>query len=283
MERPTARELADGRLFLSHGPIDLLITASGGAAAVACAYTAATARFATILGELVAELPALRRQGVAVEGVTAQRMAAAVAPHQRRTFVTPMAAVAGAVADEILAAMREAAPLTRAFVNNGGDIALHLAPGATALARIALADGRTAGHVTLCAEDGVGGIATSGRHGRSLSLGIADSVTVLGVDAAAADAAATLIANAVDMPGHPAIVRVPAETLDPDTDLRGRLVTTHVAVLPEDTVRLALLNGRIAAERMFTAGLIRAAALFLQNQSLTVGADTLRLKETSAP
>ena len=54
-------------------------------------------------------------------------MHAAVAPFAEESFITPMAAVAGAVADEILQAMRRAAPLARAYVNNGGDIALHLA------------------------------------------------------------------------------------------------------------------------------------------------------------
>ena len=49
------------------------------------------------------------------------------------------------------------------------------------------------------------GIATSGWRGRSFSLGIADAVTVLAATAAEADAAATVIANAVDLPGHPAI------------------------------------------------------------------------------
>ncbi|GAB5378479.1 MAG: thiamine biosynthesis protein ApbE [Acuticoccus sp.] len=283
MERPTARRLPDGRLFLSHGPIDLLIGASGEDVAVACAYTAATARFETILGELVAELPALRSVGAPVSGITAQRMAAAVAPHQRRTFVTPMAAVAGAVADEVLDYTVAAAPLSRAIVNNGGDIALHLARAATATARIALADGRSAGRITLAADDGVGGIATSGRHGRSLSLGIADSVTVLAASAAQADAAATLIANAVDLPGHPSVVRVAAETLDPDTDLSGRAVTTDVGPLADDEIGAALGAGRAAAQRMAEAGLIHAAALFLRGQSITVGANTLRLKEISAP
>ena len=40
-----------------------------------------------------------------------------------------MAAVAGAVAEEILEAMIAAAELSRAYVNDGGDIALHLATG----------------------------------------------------------------------------------------------------------------------------------------------------------
>ena len=45
-------------------------------------------------------------------------------------FVTPMAAVAGAVADELLAEMTAAAELERAFVNDGGDIAVLVDAGA---------------------------------------------------------------------------------------------------------------------------------------------------------
>ncbi len=78
---------------------------------------------------------------------------------------------------------------------------------------------------TIRAEDGIGGIATSGWRGRSFSLGIADAVTVLAETAAAADAAATIIANAVDLPGHPGIVRQPASSLQPDSDLRDLPVT----------------------------------------------------------
>jgi ApbE superfamily uncharacterized protein (UPF0280 family) len=49
-------------------------------------------------------------------------LAAAVSP----LHFTPMAAVAGAVADEMLAAMVAGRTLTKAYVNDGGDIAVHL-------------------------------------------------------------------------------------------------------------------------------------------------------------
>ncbi len=129
MSTPQAALLPGNRLHLQHGPIDLVIAAEGPPGAREAAFDAARRRFATILEELVAELPALRRppDGGAFTGPTARRMAAAVAPF-RDVFITPMAAVAGAVAEEVQAAMLAAAPLERAWVNNGGDIALHLAP-----------------------------------------------------------------------------------------------------------------------------------------------------------
>jgi uncharacterized protein len=125
-----ARMLPDGRrLHLHHGPIDMIVEAWGPPEAVAGAYRAAAGRFEGLLEELVAELPALRSPDPgSLRGPVARAMAAAVAPF-RPAFVTPMAAVAGADADAVLAAMVASGGLVRAYVNNGGDIALHLAPG----------------------------------------------------------------------------------------------------------------------------------------------------------
>jgi ApbE superfamily uncharacterized protein (UPF0280 family) len=264
--------LPDGRrLHLQHGPIDLIVEAWGDPAAVARAYAAAAERFAPLLDELVAELPALRSAGPApLRGDTARRMAAAVAPF-RPAFVTPMAAVAGAVADTVLAAMTAAADLDRAYVNDGGDIALHLAPGQAITAAIAARAGR-ADRVRVAHADPVRGIATSGWRGRSFSFGIADAVTVLAATAAAADAAATMIANAVDLPGHPAVARRPARELQHDTDLGDRAVTTAVGPLSADDVAAALAAGAAVAERIRRRGLVAAAALFLGAECRVVGA-----------
>src|SRR5262249_37630583 len=130
---PQVRYLADGRrLHLQDGPIDLVVQAFGAEAEVRRAYDAAAQAFTGLLDTLCDELPELRRQadasGTSLRGRIARRMYAGVAPFAATTFITPMAAVAGAVAEEILGAMTGAATLERAYVNNGGDIALHLAP-----------------------------------------------------------------------------------------------------------------------------------------------------------
>ena len=104
--------------------------------------------------------------------------------------------------------------------------------------------------MTIDADDLVRGIATSGRHGRSFSRGIADAVTVLAKTAAQADAAATIIANAVDLPGHPAILRMPANELQPDSDLGCRLVTRDVGALTEQEIEEALEAGRRRAQQL---------------------------------
>jgi len=270
--------LADGRLHLQDGPIDLIIEAFGAPAAVARAYSAASVRFATALDELCRELALLRtpvrRDSLWPSGPIARRQFEAAARLCERAFITPMAAVAGAVADEILAAMTGAASLTRAYVNNGGDIALHLAKGERfCIAMIERPDSlATFGRIALEAAGPVRGVATSGWRGRSFSLGIADAVTVLAAGAAAADAAATLIANAVDLPGHPAIVRTPARALDPQSDLADRRVTRGVGPLTRQEVNAALGAGWREAEAMRTDGSIMAAALHLQGETHVSGA-----------
>lgn len=274
MQGPVASYLSGDRLHLHHGPIDLIIGADGPGRALA--FDAAIARFQTILTGLVAELPMHRSRLMphtpAPWDPVAQHMTQAARSFCADHFVTPMIAVAGAVADCVLLAMTQATPLTRAYVNNGGDIAVHLT--GTQRFQIAMADheGRDLGRVSLSAQDTAKGIATSGTHGRSHSLGIADSVTVLARDAATADAAATLIANAVDLPGHDDIRRTPAHLLDPDSDLGAQPVVTHVPCLSTHQINTALFAGLTRAKNMQNAGLIHAAALFLQGQSAVTGA-----------
>jgi len=258
------------RLHLHDGPIDLIVEAFGLTQEINAAYQAAAARFATVLDELCSELALLRQPaGKIPVGVIAKRMVAAVAPYAQQTFITPMAAVAGAVAEEILGAMTFAASLSRAYVNNGGDIALHLAPGEKFVVGMIERPDRPSlfGTATLASSQPARGIATSGWRGRSFSLGIADAVTVLADRAAVADAAATIIANAVDLPGHPAVVRVRARDLAPDSDLGALLVTQGVGKLSANEIDAALDAGVAVANSLFSNGLIRSAALHLHGNT----------------
>lgn len=277
MPGPVVALLDEGaRLHLQHGPIDLIIGADaaepGGRER---AFAAAAARFDGLLEALVAELPLLRAplHPTAPEptGPVARRMHAAALPHCAGLFLTRMAAVAGAVADEILSAMTAAAPLHRAYANNGGDIALHLSGAARFTTAMAGLDGRDLGRIGLTGGDGVGGIATSGAGGRSHSFGIADSVTVLAASAARADVAATLIANAVDLPGHPAIRRSPACELQPDSDLGDRPVVTGVGPLHMEDIDRALAAGVAVATGLLHNNMIAGAALFLQGKQMLTG------------
>ena len=280
--RPQIALLADRRrLHLQDGPIDLIVEAKGKEVDVQAAYRAAARRFTGLLDELCEELGELRRAAdpalCTLKGIVARRMHAAVAPFAGDCFITPMAAVAGSVAEEILGAMLGASQLTRAYVNNGGDIALHLCDGEQFT--VGLMD-RPDGHgllrtMMIHADDAARGIATSGRHGRSFSLGIADAVTVVARTASQADAAATIIANAVNLPGHSAIVRRPANELQPDRDLGARLVTRAVGELSGHEIEDALGTGNQCARELLAAGLIEGAALRLQGETVVVRVRTV--------
>jgi hypothetical protein len=281
-ERPQIRLLPDGRrLYLHDGPIDVILEAFGAVREIEVAYRAAAQRFVTVLDELCEELPALRTaagHGVPkLAGPIANRMAEAVAPYAARWFITPMAAVAGAVAEEILSAITSAANLERAYVNDGGDIALHIAQGHFIAGMVDKpVGGSLFGSAVLETAQPVRGIATSGWRGRSYSLGIADAVTVLADRAAMADAAATIIANAVDLPGHAQVTRIPAQDLAPDSDLGWRLVTQAVGTLTSSEISRALDAGEIIARKLLSQGLIRAAALHLQRETRMVSGPSQR-------
>ncbi len=287
-EAAIVRLLPDGRrLHLHDGPIDIVLEAFGDANEIRMTYSAAAKRFVSVLDELCGELAILRQQSrpgsAQPAGSVARRMTAAVAPFAERTFITPMAAVAGAVAEEILGALTRCAALDRAYVNDGGDIALHIAPGQQFSVGMAeyphgVADSigvierpSLFGKVTLSSAQRVRGIATSGWRGRSFSLGIADAVTVLAGRASEADAAATVIANAVDLPRHNAITRVPASEIAPDNDLGDLLITRGVGELTAGEIAAALDAGACVAESLLSSALIHAAALHLRGETVLVG------------
>jgi ApbE superfamily uncharacterized protein (UPF0280 family) len=279
--RAQIRVLPDERrLHMQDGPIDLIVEASGESREIKLAYRAAAARFATVLDELCSELAWLRqpahRDRPRPNGAIAQRMHDAVQPYASQVFITPMAAVAGAVAEEILETMTSSAQLSRAYVNNGGDIALHISPGEQFVIGLVERPDEPSlfGTTRVHSSNPVRGIATSGWRGRSFSLGIADAVTVLADTAAMADAAATVVANAVDLPGHPRVYRVPARELAPDSDLGERLVTQSVDELTAAETRDALDAGVRVAERLRRSALIRAAALNLQGRTRVVAAES---------
>ena len=271
---PQANWLPDGqRLHLQHGPIDLIIRAWGSDAQVTAAYTEATRVFDDLLQTLCDELDVLRSPvgpdrstGNDVKGPVARRMVSATMAHGQHCFVTPMASVAGAVADHVLSALWQVADLDRAYVNNGGDIAIRLTADTSFTVAICQnpETGIDGGQLVLRPSDGVSGLATSGWAGRSHSLGIADAVTVLARCAADADVAATLISNAVDLPGDARIERTAASALSPDSDLGDRLVTVKVPALDAGSIAQALDRGEAVARAMIAQGLINAAILNCQ-------------------
>jgi len=257
IDSPVVYRLGDGRLQMRHGPIDLVIKAFGSAAEVTLAYQQAAVAFGTVLDDLVSELRELRKPARASDtgagkcepAATMYQTAAAFAASH---FVTPMISVAGAVADHILQHMIAGRDLSRAYVNNGGDIAIHLSGDERFEVGVCPdpVKRNIASKACITHHSKIRGVATSGWRGRSHSLGIADAVTVLASSAAVADAAATLIANAIDLPNHPSILRTKAAELSPDSDLAERKVTVDVGKLTPAETRCALSAGKHVAQKM---------------------------------
>jgi ApbE superfamily uncharacterized protein (UPF0280 family) len=285
-------QLPDGRWHFQHGPIDIIIGADGDAGALKHAHAQAWQRFSAILQELVQELSALRRPihgDCPVQGPIARRMWLACRPYQN-SLITPMAAVAGSVAQELLQ-FYQAAGINRAWINNGGDIAIRLAANQsvrigcyTSLERFnaeQLKNGITLDQqIEICSDSDVRGVATSGWRGRSFSLGIADSVTVLACTAAQADAAATVIANAINI-DDARVIRRPACSVKDDSDLGNRLVTVDVPPLPPRLIQRALAAGLASALTLRAKGLVSSAVMVCQNYRVTTDAVLQPMPETS--
>ena len=184
--------------------------------------------------------------------------------------LTPMAAVAGAVAQEVCG-VAAGLGADRVIVNNGGDIALHLGPGQEAVVGL-----KPPGREELCARlildsgSGVGGVASSGWAGRSHSPGVADLVSVWAASAALADAAATLIAGACQTRGGGVETR-PAAQVDPGSDLGQGMVTVRVGRLSRKQKEEAEAQGLEAAQRLQESGIIRGC--FIDVQGVGAGID----------
>jgi ApbE superfamily uncharacterized protein (UPF0280 family) len=170
--------------------------------------------------------------------------------------LTPMAAVAGTIADAVADWLFEQG-LTRVIVDNGGDIAVRMAEGEkiTVGVRSQVTSPSISHLIHLDSGCLTWGVTTSGMGGRSFTRGIASAVTVLAAKASMADAAATAVANACFVEDK-GITQLPAERIDPNSDLAGLCVTTEVGNLESDSIRQALENARLKAEAICQKGLI---------------------------
>ena len=267
------RVLAPHLVLVDWGPMTLTISAWAGGRPRPVMAAQAARRALACLAELADFQNYLKRRAVdlppdrPLPAVVARALAGArLAPGE----LTPLAAVAGAVADEVADRTLELGA-DKVIVNNGGDIALRLLGRRRALVGLKPPDGPDGspapllGRLRVSAGMGLGGVASSGWQGRSLSPGVADLVTVWAADAATADAAATLIADQVDV-DCPAVLRAPARELDPDSDLGSRLVTRQVGQLTPAQRLQALTSGLKQARGLHAAGAIAGCLVYLQGE-----------------
>ena len=252
----------DNRLFLQHGPINIVLEAFGDDKKLA--YWNAKKYFETLLDQLVLDLALLKKEVVfnrKFNNKISQSMQDAT---ERFTpsFITPMAAVAGSIADNILRVVVNGTNLEKAYVNNGGDVSFYLNENQTMKSSLSAIPNMVA---EIKYKDKSRGIATSGWRGKSFSRGIADSVTVLADNAAVADAAATMIGNSVDIYNHPKIKKKPANKIYEDSDLNDLLITVQVGNLTKVEIKEALKNGYQTALQYVQEDLINTALIQLSD------------------
>ena len=259
------RELGPGKVALDFGPTQMTIQISGDGA-----DTGAAAEAARVAVRLVTELAGVKTIAAKPQNeigtldglpLVLQRMIESVRS-SGDADLTPMAAVAGTVAD-MTADWLFARGFSKIIVNNGGDIAIRLLGEQRAAVGIAPALGMNPTHVLrIGAADGIGGVTTSGSGGRSFTKGIATAATVMAKTASIADACATSIGNATFVP-HPSIHLVKAEEIDPLTDLVGHWIVRDVGELPPETVQAALESGWRRAKGFLDQAIIKGSVIFI--------------------
>ncbi|MDF2570004.1 MAG: hypothetical protein K0R55_1608 [Sporomusa sp.] len=264
---------APGKIKLDYGPMQMTIAAQGDSGPLTETAQEAACYAMKVLAELAdhqKQAASSQQDIIASDRLpeVLQRMLAAVRRSGDETL-TPMAAVAGTIAD-LTADWLMAQGAAKAVINNGGDIAIRLSDTQTTTVGIAPAIGLKPTHVlSLDRYQGIGGIATSGLGGRSFTKGIATAAVVAASTAAVADACATSLGNATYVK-HPAIKLAWADELDPNTDIRGHQVVQEVGLLPPAVVEEALLNGWTQAAELYKQGVIKGAAIFVQQQLVMI-------------
>ena len=184
------------------------------------------------------------------------------------TALTPMAAVAGAVADSVKTFL-SAREIDFASVNNGGDVSVLSRDGRPVRVGIGDINRKAATPCRLVVEGLVSfGVATSGFGGRSFTLGLADMVSVVALTGALADAAATYICNHTRIDSLN-VKRRRAREIDPLTDIPDDLVTVKIGKLSGGEVTEALAAGKRAASRLKSQGIILDAVIVLRDKIVT--------------
>lgn len=258
----------DESVLVECGPMRLVIRAwkkgqpqievARGAAEESIGYLEQVARCRSVLIQLIPDIVSLQEEDLAAKMITAVEAVGDV-------DLTPMAAVAGTIADAV-ADWLVGQNMDRVIVDNGGDIALRLKAGETATVGIRprLDNFQISHLLRLDGSQASWGVTTSGVGGRSLTRGIASAVTVLAANASVADAAATAIGNACFV-ADGNIIQAPAESLDPNTDLAGLSATIEVGELLPEKVLKAIESARQKAEMLSQQKIIRGAFIALQN------------------
>lgn len=272
------RVLSPGRVYCEYGPVAMLISAEHQGRGLTDLGLASLEVVAASLREIAGSLPSLRlfQQFIDPDKLTGLplRMFKAVSAVGEKTL-TPMAAVAGTMADAV-ADWLWLNGASRVVVNNGGDIALRLVPEETVEVGLIsqLASGRVDCTLSINGVSGIGGIATSGLGGRSFTRGIAQGVSALARRCDLADALATHLANSSCL-GSEKVVSTLAGQLDPDSDIKDLSVVLAVDQLSDEEVRQSLDQIKMEAEKQRAAGNLTALSARVQDEFYLMGLEGL--------
>jgi len=228
------------------------------AAEVSFTYLEAVAKHQAVLSKLAEDIQSLPEDDLAKRMVESVRAVGDI-------DLTPMAAVAGTIADAVADWLFNRGS-TKVVVDNGGDISIRIAANETVAVGIRpQITSLDLSHVAnLDDRQPSWGVTTSGRGGRSFTRGIASAVTVIADNASIADAAATSIANACFVEDD-SIVQIPAEQMDLNTDLKGVNVTVDVGLLSPGKKIQAVQTALSKADTLCRQKLIVGALVALED------------------
>ncbi len=270
-------------MLIDIGPVTLVLKGEKGGEDYRFDRASVTARVEAILTDIRECLPVLKQRAWRIKNTTsltpvARKMIEA-AKSVDAEALTPMAAVAGAVADELKEYLKKE-DLDFISVNNGGDVAIYNRRHKPV--SISIGDIRRnspTSYVLRVEELTDFGVATSGFGGRSFTLGLADMASVVASSAPVADAAATFICNSTNVE-EASIVRRKAAEIDPLTDIPEEMVTVHIGDLSPESVREALAHGEEVAKRLKREGKITEAVILLRRDMATTieGDGNIRLE-----
>jgi uncharacterized protein len=276
-------EHTTGLTLVEVGPVSLTVRGERNGRLAPVDIECVRAHISEVLAQLRDCLPVLKQKARRIKNPAylpdvAKMMIDAVKRVDEMSL-TPMAAVAGSVADAVGERLAKDG-FDFLIVNNGGDIAVFNPSGRDV--RIAVGDVEKDVAVRyVLAVRGVTrfGIATSGFGGRSFTLGLADMVTVIADSAAVADAAATYVCNQTYVESD-RVTRQAAREIDPETDIPDELVTVTRGDLPRNVVFEALRRGLDSAEHLKMNGVVRDAVLVLGREMATTirGGPTIDLE-----
>jgi len=273
-EQQKWRVLAPGKVYFHHGPASIVVIADKNGEPLTDLCCQAYAVIDSCLSELAQALPLLRFYPSGdlsdmPEGLP-RRMMQAVLDIGEPTL-TPMATVAGAISDTV-ADWIFAQGADRVIVNNGGDIAIRLAHGKSVKMGIvsSIAHGSIDRSVMIRAEDGIGGVATSGFGGRSMTRGVAQAVSAFASNCTLADALATHLANCSYV-NAPQVETAKAGSVDSTSDIKDLDIVIKIGMLDRKDVKQAISQVKREVMKQFKNKNLIAACACVQNNKYSFG------------